>query len=323
MEKRVKQSAAVLMVMAFSLLMIVPLAVGAEKKIGILLWSDEPRYADSKNGIIEGLKQDGFAADAARAETISAVGNKGKVTELSKKMAAGGYDLVIAIGTSAAVPLAKEVKDIPLVFSMVYDPITSKIANAWESSGNNTTGASSMVPMSIIVDNLKKIAAVKRIGALYTPGEKNSEIQLKDLQALQETAGIKVTPVPLSKKEDIGTILPEAVGGVDAFLLTGSAIVGENVAAIVDIASKSRVITVSHLDDLAEKGVLLAVSASPYQQGLLAGGKAAKILKGAKPASLPIETLKNLDVIINMKTAAAARITVPPDYLKTATRVIK
>jgi len=92
---------------------------------------------------------------------------------------------------------------------------------------------------------------------------------------------------------------------------------------IIDTATKAKIITVSHLEDHAEKGVMLAVCASPKAVGQLAGEKAAKVLKGAKPASISIEPLKQLDLIINMKTAKAAEKQVPASLLKSATRVIE
>jgi putative ABC transport system substrate-binding protein len=84
-----------------------------------------------------------------------------------------------------------------------------------------------------------------------------------------------------------------------------------------------KVITITHLDDLVEKGVLLGVCSDSYPMGRLAGEKAVKILNGARPSSIPIESLKQFDVIINLKTAKAGNFPVPPDFMKTVGRTIK
>jgi len=143
---------------------------------------------------------------------------------------------------------------------------------------------------------------------------------LKDIEV---TFQVKIIPFILSKPEEVDQVLSEMIHSVDAIYLTGSSIVGSVVQTIVDRANKAKVITVSHLDDYAEKGVLMAVSANSYRLGLLAGGKAVKIFKGTKPSSIPIESDSKLDIIINNKTARAGQFQIPPAFLKKATRTIE
>jgi putative ABC transport system substrate-binding protein len=177
--------------------------------------------------------------------------------------------------------------------------------------------------MAKVLGELKQLAPVKKIAVLYTPGEKNSETQLKDVQAEQAGSGIKVIPVPLSTKEETAQMMAEVVSSADAIYLTGSSIVGASVPAIVEAAGKAGVITVTHLDDYVERGALLGVCADAYAVGSLAGEKAVKILKGAKPASLPIEVPKKIDIILNAKTARAAKIQVPAAFKGTVTKTIE
>jgi putative ABC transport system substrate-binding protein len=206
---------------------------------------------------------------------------------------------------------------------MVYDPVDAKIAQDWNSSGNNTTGASPRVSMAKLVNTLKQLKPVKKLAVLYTPGEKNSETQLKEIQAVQGETQVKVVPVPLSAKAEVATTMPEVMNSADAVYLSGSSVVGETIGTIVDEAVKAKMVTVSHLEDHVEKGVLLGVTASPKAVGMIAGEKAAKVLKGAKPSSLPIEQLKKFDVILNQKTAKASQVQIPAGFLKATTRVIE
>ncbi|MEK6700419.1 MAG: ABC transporter substrate-binding protein [Nitrospirota bacterium] len=294
----------------------------AEKKIGILLFNDQPRYVQNKNGVIDQLKKQGFGEPAVKFTVESAGGNKVRAVELARKFAAAKMDLVIPIGTSAAVVAANEIKDIPIVFVMVWDPVESKIATDWKSSGNNTTGASSKTPASKLLGVLKELAAVKKVAVLYTSGERNSEIQVKEFQAEQSNLNIKIVPVSLSNSEEVASILPEIVRTVEAICLAGSSIIGDNLPTIVDMANKAKVITASQSEDHVERGALVGVTVDPYAVGRLAGEKAAKILKGAKPSSIPIEPLKKLDVIVNMKTAKAGRFQIPPAFMQSVTKTI-
>jgi len=173
------------------------------------------------------------------------------------------------------------------------------------------------------MDSLNKYLPVKRLAVLYTPGERNSEAQLKDIQDIQTRYRIKVIPVPLTKPEEFAQLLPLVIHSADALYITGSNLVNSHIATIVDMSAKAKVVTISHLEDLIEKGVLLGVCPSSYLMGRLAGEKAVKIFKGAKPSSIPIETLKQFDVMINMKTARAGGFQLSPDFMKTVTRAIK
>jgi putative ABC transport system substrate-binding protein len=161
------------------------------------------------------------------------------------------------------------------------------------------------------------------LAVLYTPGEKNTELQLKELQGIQTSLQIKVIPVILANKEEVSPTLSSVAHTVDAFYLTGSGVVGTTVPIIVDIANKAHVLTITHLDDLVEKGALLGICANSKLVGHLAGKKAVQILKGAKPSSIPIEIEKKLDFILNMKTVKAGQFKIPPDFMKMVTRTIE
>jgi putative ABC transport system substrate-binding protein len=175
----------------------------------------------------------------------------------------------------------------------------------------------------VLFRSLKNFTQVKRLAVLYTPGEKNSELQLIDLQKIQAHYKIKVIPVRLTKIEEINQLLPEVLRTTEAVYVTGSNLVDSQVAVIADMATKAKVITITHLDDLVEKGVLLGVCADAYSMGQLAGEKAVKILKGVNPSSIPIESAKKSNVILNMKTAKKGPFQIPPDLGKTVTRIIE
>lgn len=295
----------------------------AEKKIGVLIWSDETHYTQARDGMLEQLNKAGYGASKVKFSMENAGGNKAKAADLAQKFAAAKMDMVLVVGTSAAVAVAKDIKDAPVVFSMVFDPVESKIAEAWNSSGNNTTGSSSMVPMAQLLNSLKLLAPVKTLAVLYTSGEKNSESQLKAILAEQNNTRIKVVPVPMTKNEEVAQILSEVIRSSDAIYLTGSSIVGNIATMIVDKATKAKVITVSHLTDYMDKGVLMGVCADPHAVGQLAGDKAVKVLKGAKPASVPIEALKQYDTIVNMKTVKAGGFVIPAAFKSTITKTIE
>jgi putative tryptophan/tyrosine transport system substrate-binding protein len=294
----------------------------AERKIGILMFSEEFRYYEAMTGITDRLKEEGFSEPNTRIVVENAGANKAKAAEMVKKYSAEKMDLIITLGTSMTIPVAREIKDVPIVFGVVYNPVDAGIARDWKSSGNNTTGASTMFPMANVLDSLMEFRKVGRLAVLYSPGEKNSEAQLKDLREIQHIYGIRIVPVPLTKKEEILQILPEVVRTCDALYITGSNLVDSQLSTIVEMATKANVVTITHLDDLVTKGVLLGVCSNSYQNGRLVGEKAVRILKGAKPSSIPIESPKEQYVMINMETSRAGQFRIPEEFMKKVTRKV-
>jgi len=295
----------------------------AEKRIGFLIFSDETRYIVATKGIKEKLFEAGYTESNTHYIIAKAEGNKAKAVELTQKFASEKLDLIVALGTSSTQIVANEIKDVPIVFSVVYDPVESGIAKSWKSSGNNTTGTSTRVPMVKVINSLKLMRPIKKLAVLYTAGEKNSESTLRDLQKIQAETGITTIPVLVAANDDIDQLLPEVLNTVEGVYITGSNLVNSQIATIVALANKAGVMTVSHLEDLIEKGVLMGLCANTYTVGRLAGEKAVKILHGAKPYSLSIDVPTKFDVILNMKTAREGQFPLPSEFMKTVTKKIE
>lgn len=303
------------------LLSLHPGEVFAATQIGVLLYSEEARYYSSLEGIKKELAKAGFKEPKVIFIVGNAAGSKAKATDIVQRFSKERLPLLITLGTNATMIAAREIQNVPIVFSMVYDPIEARVAKDWKSSGTNATGVSPRIEMSELVKRLGEIRSPRRIGALYTAGEKNSEVQMKELQALQEKMGFKVVPVIISRPEDIPQILPEVLPTVDALFFSGSSVVGSNIPAIIALAAKAKVITFTHLEDLVQNGVMLGVSSDPYQLGIMAGKKAVKVLKGASPSSIPIEFMKNPKLYLNRKTAEATGIKLPDTLTQNAEKI--
>lgn len=295
----------------------------AEKRIGFLLFSSETRYLEAAEGAKDKLYEAGYTKSNTYYIIEKADANKAKAVELVKNFAREKLDLIVTLGTSSTVIVAKEIKDVPIVFGIVYDPVDAGIAKSWKSSGNNTTGTSTKIPMVKVISTLELLRPIKRLAVLYTPGEKNSETTLKDLQNVQAKFGFKLLPVIVAANEDIDQMLPQVLPTVDGLYITGSNLVNSRIETIVDMASKAGVITIAHLEDLIEKGVLAGVCSDSYTQGRLAGEMAVKILRGAKPSSLPIDIPAKFAVILNMKTAKRGHFQIPSEFMKVVTRKIQ
>ncbi|MBU4237397.1 MAG: cache domain-containing protein [Proteobacteria bacterium] len=292
-------------------------------RIGIFKLFDQALYDESLRGIMDQLEEDGLGADTATFMIENAMNSYVKAEELVHKLAMARMDLIVSLGTQASVIVTKAIKDVPVVFSVVYDPVEAGIVEDWEKPGHNATGTSTKIPMENIFNTLKEMAPVNKLAVIYTPGEKNSEAQLSALQAVdQKKLQIKVEPVPVSKKQDLEQILREVVHTSDAIYLTGSSIVNATVPLIVDAAGKEKLITITHLENLVRKGVLVGICADPYLEGRMAGEKIVQILKGAKPSSVPVGIPTKVDIVLNRKTEVGGRFALSPFFINKVTKTI-
>lgn len=299
-------------------------AVAAEKvKVGVFLSADEARYRDGAEAAIKQLKAEGYDDSKLTIETRSAKGDKKAAAAIAREFAAGGARVVLAMGTGATAAAMEAMKDTPIVFSMVWDPVEAGFAKSWTAPGTNASGSSSKVSMSTIIKTLKRIGPMKRLGVLFNPAEKNSVTQLDDLKAVRKELGFEIVEAPVSKKEEAANVAKGLVSRVDAIHISGAVVVTSQVPAITAVTVEHKIPTSTHLIDAVEAGVLLGVTASVQEVGRLAGVKLAKVLRGEEPSGLPIDTVKRFDVSINMKTAKAAGIKIPLDLMQSATRVIR
>ncbi|MCG6536442.1 MAG: ABC transporter substrate-binding protein, partial [Syntrophales bacterium LBB04] len=235
-------------------LVLLPSLAMADKTIGMLLFSGETRYNEAAQGIRDRLIESGFGGPGTVFIMENAAGNKARAAELVEQLRTKNPDLLATMGTNATMAAGDRIKDLPIVFSVVYDPVVSGIAKSWQGSGNNTAGVSSKVSLSKLIESLTALKPIARLAVLFTPAEQNSLAQLGDLKKLQTLTQARntfeIVPVNISKLEEIQPRVADVLGKVDAVYITGSNLVDSQVEAIVDMANKARVITVSHLDDL-------------------------------------------------------------------------
>lgn len=291
--------------------------VNALKHITIITYSSESRYIEGAESFIKTLRKNGYGVSQVSITEENAEGNKAKVIEIINKVKSQKPDLIVSMGTSATSLVIREFVDIPVVFAIVYDPIEARIAYSWNSSGNNTTGTTTYIPMNKILKTLISFAPIKRLAVLYTPSEKNAEAQLKNLQIAAAKTGLIVSPVPLANKEDVDLLLPEMLKSNDAFYITGSALISSQIPHITEMAAKAKVVTITHLDDLVKQGVMIGLCANSQAGGKAAAEKAIKILRGAKPSSIPIAYTEKMELLLNMKRVKEGNFLIPDKFLKT------
>lgn len=288
----------------------------AGTQIGVLLYSEEPRYAEAFRGVRDALAKQGFREPAVRFDVRSAGGSKAVAARIARDFRSSDVRMIVTLGTNATLAAVGENSTIPILFSMVYDPVESGVVQSWSRPGGNATGTSPKIEMSRIITFLRK-AGVRRLLVLYTPSERNSEIQLKELLGAAEK-GIEVEPLMIRNAEEISTLLPLVLPRADGVYVTGSSVIGRSIGKVTGLLNQRGVLSVTHLKDLVDLGVMVGLAADPYRLGLKAGSKGARILSGHSPSTIPVETDDSPTLHVNDSSLRHARITIPPELLRGA-----
>jgi putative ABC transport system substrate-binding protein len=235
-------------------------------------------------------------------------------------------DLVMTVGTTATLGMVgtlsdvgsgKYLDDIPVVFTLVADPLGAKIIESYEKTGRgNVTGTYNRVPeavnlkaMRLIVPNLKKL------GLLYNRNERNSVLKLADMQEQASKLGFELVALELGPDENAapdpakipGLVAELAAKGVDFLYVGSSSFLRVNADALTKAAIEHRIPVISPYESMVrESHALLSIAAREEDVGKLGAKQALAILvDGKKPGDLPVAFIKDFAYVVNMGTAKA------------------
>jgi putative tryptophan/tyrosine transport system substrate-binding protein len=235
--------------------------------------------------------------------------------------------VIVTIG-GAATKAAKQVtRTIPIVMSLVTDPVESGLVGSLARPGGNVTGTSIMAPdlAGKQFELLKQaLPEISRVALLWNPANPGGAVQLREAEAAARAAGVRLQALEARDSQEIDNAFAamrrERAG---ALVVLADAILYNQRKQIADLAAKSRLPSASALREYVEAGGLIAYSADFVDLERRSATFVDKILKGAKPADLPVEQPTKFDLIVNLRTAKAFGLTIPPALLLRADQVIE
>jgi putative ABC transport system substrate-binding protein len=247
--------------------------------------------------------------------------------KLAAELVARRPDVIFAPPTPAAVAAKQATQTIPIVFGAVSDPVGSGLVTSLARPGGNVTGMSttaSLAPKR--VEFLREILpGVKRIGMLGDLNDPITKITQQALEPLAASLGLTLIYAEAANPVDFEAAVARLVADrVEAIYLVGNAILAYNMRArLIELANQKRISVSAGNSRIADAGALFAYSASVADVLRRAALPVDKILKGAKPADLPVEQPTLLELVVNLKAARALGITIPRTILLRADRVIE
>ena len=235
---------------------------------------------------------------------------------------------VIVTGGAAPTRAAKEATaTIPIVMAQVNDPIGNGFVASLARPGGNITGLSVMAPeiSGKRLELLKEIVPrLSRVAVLGNSNEPANPKTLKEIELAAGAFGVQLQPLDVLGPKDIETAFRAATKAhADALVVLASAVLADHRTQIANLALKSRLPAIYYSSQFVEAGGLMSYGTSFTDLSRRAATYVDKILKGAKPADLPVEQPTKFELIINLKAAKQIGLTIPPNVLARADKVIK
>jgi putative ABC transport system substrate-binding protein len=303
---------------------------GAMRRVGVLmiLRREDPEGQDRLAAFAQGLQELGWTDGRnVQIDHRWGAGDADRTRRYAEELVALAPHVILASGTSTVAPLQRVTRTVPIVFANVVDPMGAGFVASLARPGGNVTG---FTPFEFGLSGkwlelLKQIAPhVTRAAVVRDTTQGSGTSQLAAIQAVAPSFGVEVRPVDARDAGEIERDIDVFARGSNGGLIvtaSGSAVVHREL--IIELAARHRLPAVFPFRNHVASGGLICYGPDTIDQFRRAAGYVDRILKGEKPADLPVQTPTRYELVINLKTAKALGLDVPPMLLARADAVIE
>lgn len=250
-----------------------------------------------------------------------------RLPDLAAELVRLNCDVIVTTGTEAAQTAKNVIKTIPVVMAFGSDAVRRGIVADLARPGGNITGLTSIGSelngkrLELLREIVPKLS---RVGYLWTPTNPDADYQVKETETVARSLRLAIQSLEVKEPKDFeGAFQGATQKRAGALLVAGGGFFAFHRKRIVDLAAKSRLPAIYNNSQYVEAGGLMTYAEDRPYQHRRAAEYVDRILKGAKPADLPVERAKKLELIINLKTAKQLGLTIPQSVLYRADKVIK
>jgi putative ABC transport system substrate-binding protein len=314
-------------------LLAAPLAAEAQPagkvhRIGVLEPTSMVLNAPNIEAFRQGLRELGYVEGRNYIiEYRSADGRSERFPDLATELIRLKVDVILTRGTPAVLAAKNATGTIPVVMAASGDPVLSGVVTSLARPGGNVTGLSAIVVevSGKRLEVLREVVpGVSRIAVLFNMSNPNDALQWKETEIAASSLRVQLQLLDVRKPGDFGPAVDAAVKQRAGALVVGAdALTWANHRPIVDLAAKHRLPAIYVAREFVDAGGLMGYGVSYPHLYHRAASFVDKILKGAKPADLPVEQPTKFELVINLKTAKALGLTIPPSLLQRADEVIQ
>ena len=309
-----------------------PLAIRAQQPgkmptIGYLAANSEAADRSRRTAFVQRLGELGWGeGGSAHIEYRWADGLVGRAAELAAELVEVKVDVIVTGGDAYVLAAKQATATIPIVFGSAGDPVGNGLVKSLARPGGNVTGVSIELTESVgkRVELLREvIPALHRLAILFNADDPQVNLELHAVLAVAGTAGFSLIKSEVRPDQDIMPLIEPLMGRVDALYVCLDPLTFTNAARINALALSARLPVMHSIRQQAEVGGLISYGPDFPNMSRRAAEMVDKILRGTKPEDIPIEQPTKFDLVVNLKTAKALGLTIPPTQLATADEVIE
>ena len=257
-----------------------------------------------------------------------AKGRSDRLLDLAAELVRLKVDVIVAGPTPPAVAARKATGTIPIVMTIAAQPVELGLVASLARPAGNVTGMSWSVNLEIIgkgVELLKEaVPKIQRVAVLANPTNPGNVLAVEDVRAAAHLSGVQIQLLEARGPGDLdGAFAAMARQRAEALLVVADAMLALHRARLIELVAKNRLPSMHGLREEVEAGGLMSYGPNLAANYRRAAAFVDKILRGAKPADLPVEQPTDYELVINLKTAKALGLTIPPSLLQRADQVIE
>jgi putative ABC transport system substrate-binding protein len=316
-----KRTLLVLVVALAAVLAVSGTALAKTYKIGVTVIVSHPALESDQEGFEKAIAEAGLEAEY---DYQNAQGDMANATTIAQKFKNDDLDLVHAIATPTSQAAVKVIKNHPIVYSSVTDPVDAGLVKTMGPSGTNVTGISDAWPIERQIELYHQmLPSAKKWGTIYNAGDANSVKSISWTRDAMKKFGLELVEVTISNSAEVYTGAQTLVGRVDSIYITSDNTVVSALDSVVKVANNKKIPLFGGDTTTVEKGMIAAYGLNYFQVGYSAGKKAVLILKGQDPGTVPSGLTENLSLWLNLKAAKDQNVTVSEKYVKMAEKVFR
>ncbi|AHM57942.1 ABC-type uncharacterized transport system, periplasmic component (plasmid) [Peptoclostridium acidaminophilum DSM 3953] len=287
-------------------------------KIGITQIVEHPALDDSRKGIIDALKEEGFVeGENLEIDFQNAQGDMPTAQTIAEGFVSAKKDMIVALSTPSSQAAVNATKEITIVFTAVTDPVGAGLVASLEKPGGNVAGISAAAPTEKQFELLKTLVPnAKKVGILYNTSEANSIFQVNTAKAISSKFGIGIVEIGITSSNDIDQSLSSVMGKIDVLYTPTDNIVSSSMPMVVNKCIENKLPLIAAEEAAVKAGALATDGINYYNLGLQTGKIAARILRGEAPQDIPVGAPENTELVINEETAKSIGITIPESLRK-------
>ncbi|MCW9050566.1 MAG: ABC transporter substrate-binding protein [Deltaproteobacteria bacterium] len=304
-----------------SLLLVALPAVASDYSVSFNQIVEHPALDALRQGVKDELSAQGLKVTY---HDHIAQGNIATANLIAKQILGEQPDVAVGIATPTAQACAQAIKSLPIIFAAVTDPVGAGLVKSLERPGGNVSGTSDMSPidrqLELILEFLPKL---KNIGVIYNSGEANSVTLVRILKEEAGKKGMTVEEATVSNSAGVFQAAKSLIGRAEAIYIPTDNTVVSAFEAITQIGYQAKLPVFAADTDSVARGAIAALAVDYYKMGRQTGEMVSRVLAGANPAEMPVETLREFQIHLNPGSAAKMGLAVPSALLQKADKIIE